>query len=60
VLLSGKSDELLYERGGLERSLPFAALKKRSHINRRAQAADASPDFSRLIRAGLPDPMASR
>lgn len=60
LLLNGKSDELLYERGAIDRSLPFATLKERSHINNRAQAADASPDFSQLIRAGLPDPVASR
>jgi hypothetical protein len=56
ILLTGKSDELLYERGILDRSLPFATIKERSHINKKAQAADASPDFSQLIRAGLPGP----
>jgi Domain of unknown function (DUF4105) len=60
VLLTGKSDELLYQRGLIDRSLPFATIKERSHINKKAQAADASPDFSQLIRAGLPDPVASR
>ena len=60
MLLNGKMDELLYERGGFDRSLPFAALKERSHINKKAQAADASADFSQLIRAGLPDPMPSK
>lgn len=60
VLLTGKSDELLYERGLLDRSLPFATIKERSHINKKAQAADGSPDFSRIIREGLPAPVASR
>jgi hypothetical protein len=60
VLLPGKSDELLYERGVLDRSLPFATIKERSHINNQAQAADASPNFSQLIRVGLPDPSPSR
>jgi hypothetical protein len=32
----------------------FAELKRRSHINAAAQAADQAPDFSRRIRAGLP------
>lgn len=54
VLLNGKSDELLYERGMINRSLPFAALKQQSLINKRAQAAGASLDFSQLIRVGLP------
>jgi hypothetical protein len=55
ILLNGKGDELMYERhliatGGL----PFAELKARSLINVRAKAADASTDFSQLIRTGLP------
>jgi hypothetical protein len=55
ILLNGKGDELLYERhyivtGGL----PFAELKTQSLINDRAKRADASPDFSQLIRVGLP------
>lgn len=60
MLLNGKGDELLYERGVIDRSLPFAALKERSLINKQAQAADASADFSRLIRVGLPEPTPSR
>ena len=58
VLLTGKSDELLYQRGVLDRSVPFATIKERSYINKKAQAADASPDFSQLIRVGLPEPPA--
>jgi hypothetical protein len=54
MLLNGKSDELLYERGVINRSLPFAALKEQSLINKRARSADASADFSQLIRLGLP------
>ena len=54
VLLNGKMDELLYERGFIDRSLPFPELKARSQINARAKAAGASPDFSKLIRVGLP------
>jgi Domain of unknown function (DUF4105) len=60
MLLNGKSDELLYERGIFDRSQPFTALKERSHINPRAQAAGAAADFSELIRAGLPSPVPSR
>jgi hypothetical protein len=45
----------MYERhfivtGGL----PFAELKARSLIDARALAADDSPNFSKLIREGLP------
>ena len=54
MLVNGYADELLYERGGIDRSLPFDELKRRSHINERAKAADQSPDFSKKIREGLP------
>jgi hypothetical protein len=55
ILLNGKADEMLYEHGALVTGgLPFAELKQRSLIDARAKAADASPDFSQLIRVGLP------
>jgi hypothetical protein len=54
ILLNGKGDELLYQRGFIDRDLPFAELKARSFINPRAKLADASPNFSELIRVGLP------
>jgi uncharacterized protein DUF4105 len=55
ILLNGKGDELLYQRhfivtGGL----PFSELKSRSRIDARARAANDAPDFSKLIREGLP------
>jgi Domain of unknown function (DUF4105) len=54
MLLSGYFPELVYARGGLDQSLPFEALRRRSLINERARAAETAPDFSRRIRAGLP------
>jgi len=33
---------------------PFAELKQRSRINDRARQADKAPDFSRLVRKGVP------
>src|SRR6266403_16573 len=55
ILLNGKADELLYERHVIvTNGLPFAELKTRSLIDTRARAANDSPDFSRLIREGLP------
>jgi Domain of unknown function (DUF4105) len=55
ILLNGKGDELLYRDGGLVTGgLPFAELKARSLIDARARAANDSPDFSKLIREGLP------
>jgi hypothetical protein len=54
ILLSGYTPEYLYEMGRLDRSLPFEELRRRSHVNPAAQAADQAPDFSQRIRAGLP------
>jgi hypothetical protein len=56
LLLSGYAPEYAYEMGGLDTSLAFADLKQRSHINARAQAAAAAPDFSQRLRDGLPQP----
>ena len=54
MLLSGYFPELVYERGSLDQSLPFDALRRQSHINERARAADDADDFSRRIRENLP------
>jgi hypothetical protein len=43
-----------YERGTVNRSMPFAELRERSDITARARAANGDPDFSRRIREGLP------
>ncbi len=51
ILVDGKGDELLYERGVLDRSVPFAELKRRAHINNRAHTAGNAPDFSERIRS---------
>jgi drug/metabolite transporter superfamily protein YnfA len=53
ILVDGKGDELLYERGVLDHGLPFVELKRRAHINSRAKAADDAPDFSERIRSQL-------
>ena len=54
ILLSGYTPEYVYETGRLDQSLPFEELRRRSHVNAAAQAADQAPDFSQRIRAGLP------
>jgi hypothetical protein len=54
MLVNGFGDELLYQRGAIDNTLPFAALKRLSHVNERARAANDAPDFSEKIRAGLP------
>ncbi len=51
LILNGKMDEMLYERGAFDRSLPFPELKKRARINDRAMPANDSADFSNLIRS---------
>ncbi len=50
VLLSGYGPEYLYDLGRLDRTLPFAELRDRAHINAAARAADQSPQSYRLIR----------
>jgi len=55
LLVNGKGDELLFERGAIVAGgLPFAELKRRSRINDRARGAGDAQDFSRQIRAALP------
>jgi hypothetical protein len=56
ILVNGHADEMLYERGRIDTSLPFAELKRRSLVNPRAEAAERDPEFSRRIREGVPDP----
>jgi hypothetical protein len=52
-ILNGTLDRLMYDRGRLVTGgLSFPELKQREHINAAAQAANSSPDFSALIRAG--------
>jgi hypothetical protein len=55
ILLNGKADELMFERGTLATGgLPFAELKAQALVNASAKAADAALDFSQLIRTGRP------
>ena len=53
MLVNGHLDELLYERGQIDTTLPFAEITLRSDITDKAKAADDSPDFSAKIRQGL-------
>jgi Domain of unknown function (DUF4105) len=53
ILLNGKMDEMLYERGAIVTGgLPLPALRQQAHINAVARTANDSPDFSRIIREG--------
>ncbi len=55
ILFNGKADEMLYQDHAIATGgLPFSELKQRSLIDARARAADDDPNFSHLIREGLP------
>jgi uncharacterized protein DUF4105 len=55
ILLNGEADEMLYQHHAIATGgLSFNELKQRSLINKRAQAADKDPDFSRAIRQDMP------
>ncbi len=50
LLLPENSDELAYELGLLDNSVPLEELRKQHQINEKAEKYADSPDFSRLIR----------
>jgi len=54
ILVNGFIDELGYDRGTIDNSLPFAELKRISQITKKAQSAGNALDFSRQIRVDLP------
>ena len=56
ILVNGYIDELGYERGQLDNTLPFDEMRRQSEITQKAQAAGNRQDFSALIRADLPGP----
>ena len=56
VLLSGYAPLYAYENGGLDTSISFGELKRRSYINPRAHTIGNDPEFSQKIREGLPRP----
>ncbi|HZO08792.1 MAG TPA: DUF4105 domain-containing protein [Myxococcota bacterium] len=54
ILANGRLDELMYERGAIDTTLPLDELRVRSDVTERARAAGDAPDFSRRIREGVP------
>ncbi|QEI08153.1 DUF4105 domain-containing protein [Pigmentiphaga aceris] len=54
LVLSGYLPSYVYEVGGLIDSVPLEELTARGRITERARAADRDPDFSALIRNGVP------
>jgi hypothetical protein len=59
LLVSGYVAEFLYDLQLLDPSRPFAELKTMADISAKSKAADTDTDYSRRIRAGLPDPQAA-
>ncbi|WP_225781714.1 DUF4105 domain-containing protein [Xenophilus sp. Marseille-Q4582] len=54
LLASGYLPEYVHDVGALAPGVPLDALRSAGRITLRAQAADADPQFSRAIRAGIP------
>jgi len=57
LIVNGYLPEYAYARGALDTRMPLKELERLAHIDRRAQAADDSTDFSELIRVGVPSPI---
>lgn len=55
MFLNGYLDEVLYNVGSINHSLPFEEARVRSGISSKAKAVQNEADFSAAIRAGLPD-----
>jgi hypothetical protein len=56
LIVNGFLPGYLYDHGAVTTDYPLAELMERARISERAQPADQSPDFSRLIRVGIPIP----
>jgi len=56
LVVNGFLPGYLYDHGAVVTTMPLAELMERARVSEKARAADASPDFSRLIRVGVPSP----
>jgi hypothetical protein len=56
LVVDGYLPDYAYKLGALDTRFSLAELKKLSHIDQQAQAAGLSPDYSKLIRIGVPSP----
>ena len=56
LVVNGFLPGYLYDHGAVVTTMPLSELMERARISERARAADGSPDFSRLIRVGVPSP----
>jgi hypothetical protein len=58
LIVNGYLPAYLYERGAIITTIPLSEVTALARIDERAKEADRSPDFSRLIRVGVPSPFA--
>lgn len=56
LVVNGFLPGYLYDHGAVVMTMPLSELMERARISEKARAADQSPDFSRLIRVGVPSP----
>ena len=56
LVVNGFLPGYLYDHQAVVTTMPLSELMERARISRQAKAADQSPDFSRLIRVGVPSP----
>lgn len=57
LIVNGFLPSYLYDRGAVDARLPLEELRSRARISARAREVGDSPDFSRLIREGVPSPL---
>ena len=57
LIVNGYLPGYLYDRGAVVTTIPLSELTALARIDERAKRADQSPDFSRLIRVGVPSPL---
>jgi hypothetical protein len=58
LIVNGFLPSYLYDHGIVDTRISLEELRARSRISERARQADDSPDFSRIIREGVPSPLA--
>jgi hypothetical protein len=57
LIVNGFLPGYLYDHGAVDTSIPLDELMERAKISEQARAAGDSPDFSQLIRVGVPAPV---
>ena len=57
LVINGFLPGYLYDHRVVATTMPLSELMERARISEKARAADQSPDFSRLIRIGVPSPL---